>query len=235
MSHHYSGPDISFPHGDARLDLSDLYAFPKPGSAGRSILIMNVHPSSSVRPPGQTSLEPFAADALYEFKIDTDGDAVADIAYRVRFSRFTDGAQQGVNFKQPKSKAGRREITLPDILVDTLRDYRRELLELRLKLGAGKLQDDDLLLTDLDCVSPLRPSAISEAWSDYAAKIGMPKVTFHALRHTHASQLIDQGVNIIMVSRRLGHLKPDTTLRTYAHLYRKDDSKAAEAINASFK
>ena len=93
MSHHYSGPDISFPHGDARLDLTDLYAFPKPGSAGRSILIMNVHPSSSLRPPGQTSLEPFAADALYEFKIDTDGDAVADIAYRVRFSRFTDGAQ----------------------------------------------------------------------------------------------------------------------------------------------
>ena len=35
MSHHYSGPDTSFPHGDARLDLTDLYAFPKPGSAGK--------------------------------------------------------------------------------------------------------------------------------------------------------------------------------------------------------
>jgi hypothetical protein len=31
MSHHYSGPDFGFPHGDARLDLTDLYAFPKPG------------------------------------------------------------------------------------------------------------------------------------------------------------------------------------------------------------
>ncbi len=39
MSHHYSGPDVSFPHGDARLDLTDLYAFPKPGGAGKSILI----------------------------------------------------------------------------------------------------------------------------------------------------------------------------------------------------
>ena len=35
MSHHYSGPDASFPHGDTRLDLTDLYAFPKPGSAGK--------------------------------------------------------------------------------------------------------------------------------------------------------------------------------------------------------
>jgi len=73
--------------------LTDLYAFPKPGSAGKSILIMNVHPSSSIKPPGPTRQDPFATDALYEFKIDTDGDAVADIAYRVRFSRFSDGAQ----------------------------------------------------------------------------------------------------------------------------------------------
>jgi hypothetical protein len=85
MSHHYSGTDFGFPHGDARLDLTDLYAFPKPGDAGKSILIMNVHPSASVNPPGLTTAEPFSRDALYELKIDTDGDAVANIAYRVRF------------------------------------------------------------------------------------------------------------------------------------------------------
>jgi hypothetical protein len=93
MSHHYSGPDASFPHGDARLDLTDLYAFPKPGSTGKSILIMNVHPSSGINPPGPTRQDPFASEALYEFMIDTNGDAVADIAYRVRFSPFTGGAQ----------------------------------------------------------------------------------------------------------------------------------------------
>ena len=52
MSHHYSGPDFGFPHGDARLDLTDLYAFPKPGDAGKSILIMNVHPSAAREPAG---------------------------------------------------------------------------------------------------------------------------------------------------------------------------------------
>jgi hypothetical protein len=93
MSHHYSGPDFGFPHGDARLDFTDLYAFPKPGDAGKSILIMNAHPSASANPPGPTTLEPFASEAVYELKIDTDGDAVADLAYRVRFSPYQGGAQ----------------------------------------------------------------------------------------------------------------------------------------------
>ena len=93
MSHHYSGPDFGFPHGDARLDLTDLYAFPNPGDPRKSILIMNVHPSAAVNPPGPTTAEPFSPEALYEFKIDTDGDAVADIAYRVRFSPSQGGAQ----------------------------------------------------------------------------------------------------------------------------------------------
>jgi len=61
MSHHYSGPDFGFPHGDARLDFTDLYAFPKPGDTGKSILIMNVHPSAGENPPGPTTTEPFAA------------------------------------------------------------------------------------------------------------------------------------------------------------------------------
>jgi hypothetical protein len=70
-----------------------LYAFPKPGEAGKSILIMNVHPSAVVNPPGPTTAEPFSPEALYELKIDTEGNAVADIAYRVRFSSSGDGSQ----------------------------------------------------------------------------------------------------------------------------------------------
>ncbi len=98
MSHHYSGPDWGFPHGDARLDLTDLYAFPKPGDANRSILIINVHPSARdfldrENPLGPTTVDPFAPEAIYELKIDRDGNAVADIAYRVRFSSSEGGAQ----------------------------------------------------------------------------------------------------------------------------------------------
>lgn len=91
MSHHYSGPDFSFPNGDARLDLCELFAFPKPGDASKSIVIMDVHPSAGVNPPGSTTTEAFASEAIYEIKIDTNGDNHADIAYRIRFSPSANG------------------------------------------------------------------------------------------------------------------------------------------------
>jgi hypothetical protein len=93
MSHHYSGPDFTCPRGDARLDLCELFVFPKPGDASKSIVIMDVHPSASVTPPGPTTTEAFAPDAIYEIKIDTNGDVRADIAYRVTFSPPSNGTQ----------------------------------------------------------------------------------------------------------------------------------------------
>src|SRR5437870_13593716 len=78
MSHHASGPNFWFPRGDARLDMTDLYAFTKPGDTAKSIIVLDVHPSFRLDSPEPTTKEPFAPGALYEFKIDTDGNAVAD-------------------------------------------------------------------------------------------------------------------------------------------------------------
>src|SRR5579862_1926822 len=93
MSHHYSGPNFGFPHGDARLDFTDIYEFPKPGDPSKSILIVDVHPSVSAVPPGPTTNEPFATKALYEIKIDTNGDAIADVAFRIKFLAAANGGQ----------------------------------------------------------------------------------------------------------------------------------------------
>jgi hypothetical protein len=73
--------------------LTDPYAFPKPGDPGKSILIMDVHPSVGLNPPGPTTAEAFAPEALYEIKIDTNSDAVADITYQMRFAFSKGGAQ----------------------------------------------------------------------------------------------------------------------------------------------
>ncbi len=105
MSHHYSGPNFGFPHGDARLDFTDLYAFPKPGDAGKSILIMNMHPSAGVNPPGPTTTVPFSPEAIYELRMDTNGDTVADIAYRVRFTSFEGGAQSATLLRAEGAQA----------------------------------------------------------------------------------------------------------------------------------
>jgi hypothetical protein len=93
MSHHASGPNFGFPRGDARLDMTDLYAFPKPGDPGKSILVLNVHPSFRLDSPEPTTKEPFAPGALYEIKIDTNGNAIADIGYSVQFASSEHGKQ----------------------------------------------------------------------------------------------------------------------------------------------
>ena len=93
MSHHASGPNFGFPRGDARLDMTDLYAYTKPGDPNKSILILNVHPSFRLDSPEATTSEPFKPGALYEFKIDTNGDAVADICYSVQFASSENGKQ----------------------------------------------------------------------------------------------------------------------------------------------
>ena len=92
MAHHYSGPDFSFPHGDARVDHCDLFVFPSPEGASRSVLAIDVHPSFGISPPGPTTREPFSPEALYELKVDTDGDGIADVAFRARAS-MSDGTQ----------------------------------------------------------------------------------------------------------------------------------------------
>jgi uncharacterized protein DUF4331 len=93
MSHHASGPDFGFPHGDARLDMTDLYVFPKPGGPGKSTIIFNVHPSMAVNPLGPTTREPFAPGALYEIKVDINSDAIADVCYSVQFASSADSTQ----------------------------------------------------------------------------------------------------------------------------------------------
>ena len=128
MSHHYSGPNFGFPRGDARLDFTDLYAFPKPGDAGKSILIMNAHPSAVANPPGPTTPEPFAPEALYELKIDTNGDAVADITLQVRFSSSKDGTQTAtlrrVDGANTTATENDGQIILEGVPVSTGRDAR---------------------------------------------------------------------------------------------------------------
>ena len=93
MSHHYPGPEFAFPNKDARLNFTDLFAFPKPGDDSKSIVILNFHPSEGLNPKGPTTTVPFAAHALYELMIDTDGDNVVNIAYSVRFAESPDGKQ----------------------------------------------------------------------------------------------------------------------------------------------
>jgi integrase len=142
--------------------------------------------------------------------------------------------KHGLRFKSTKTRSGRRDVSLPDIVVEVLREHRRSQLELRLALGMGRIGSTALLFpASLDDQAPMSPGSFSAEWREVADRLGLVGVPLHSLRHTHASQLIDAGVDIVTISKRLGHASPAITLKVYAHLFRKDDGKAAEAINAA--
>jgi Domain of unknown function (DUF4331) len=87
MADHLDAPGLTSPAMDARVDITDNFAFQKPGDPSRVILIMNVNPLAP------THADEFRHDALYETLVDTNGDARPDRAFRYRFTRKENGQQ----------------------------------------------------------------------------------------------------------------------------------------------
>jgi integrase len=136
----------------------------------------------------------------------------------------------GLIFKPPKTKHGRRTITSAPTTVTVLREHLRAQLEQRLKLGLGKPADDAPVFTNWKG-EPRFPGSVTKEWTAAMQPLGIT-ATFHSLRHTHASTLIASGLDILTISRRLGHGSPSITLNIYGHLIRPDD-RAAQIIEAA--
>jgi integrase len=149
-----------------------------------------------------------------------------------------DLGRRGLQFKAPKTRYSRRQISLPASIVSELRALRREQQEERLKLGLGREPDGALVFRRLDPASgsyiPLVPNSVTTEWRRLVKLLTLPKVSLHAWRHTHASQLIGSGMDILTISRRLGHGSPSITLDVYGHLFKRKDDGAADVFEAAF-
>jgi len=152
----------------------------------------------------------------------------------LRVERAIEETRQGLRVKAPKTKRGRRSVMLPQRAVAVLRGHRIGQLEQRLVLGLGKIADDTLVFSTVEG-EMIWPDDLTRVWARVCSANQLPRVTFHALRHTHASMLIAAGVDVLTISRRLGHSKPSTTLDVYGHLFKGADAAAATAIDAIFK
>jgi integrase len=114
-----------------------------------------------------------------------------------------------------------------------LRVHHARQLEQRLALGLGKPAGDALVFARWDG-SPHVPLWATQKFSRTVRALGITGVTLHALRHTHASALIASGIDVLTVSRRLGHANAAITLGVYGHLFANTDSRAAEVTEALF-
>lgn len=130
-------------------------------------------------------------------------------------------------FKSPKTRQSRRTITLPSLTVEALARHRAEQAAERLRLGLGK---GDLVFTGPEG-SMLDPNNVTKAFAEVVRAIGVRRITFHGLRHTHISHQLMDGVHVKVVSERAGHANVGITLLVYAAFIPNMQADAAAGVD----
>ncbi len=138
----------------------------------------------------------------------------------------------GLVFKTPKTSGSERTIRLPDALLPELRAHRAEQARRKLLLGAD-YQDHDLVVCWEDG-RPMRPDYLSKKFS-HISRSAEAGITFHGVRHTHGTQLAEEGENPKAISKRLGHANVRITLDIYTHPTERMDESAARKINGRLR
>jgi integrase len=139
----------------------------------------------------------------------------------------------GLRFKDVKKKRSRRPISIPKLLTEALEPHRQQQDKHREMYGADYGGNDLICCREDGSIWP--PSAFTSAYRDLLRRRKIPNVRFHDLRHSHASQLLRDGVNPKVISERLGHSKVGFTLDVYSHLLPGMQEEAARKTDAGLR
>jgi integrase len=140
-----------------------------------------------------------------------------------------EGSRGGVTFGPPKSKRSRRTIALDSETLQAFKQHREAQLLERAFAGDAYV-DHDLVFAD-ELGAPIYPSRLTETFTRHRKAAGLTIGTLHITRHTHATLALTNGVPLHIVAARLGD-RPETILKTYAHLLPQSDVQAAEQVAA---
>ena len=151
----------------------------------------------------------------------------------LRVMESLEQTKTGIRFKAPKS--GRhRAITLPAYAVEDLRRLKREQAEELLALGVR--QTGDTLLCCRADGEPHQPLSLTYEFARFMGRMkDLPRVRFHDLRHSHATQLLASGVHPKIASERLGHASVGITLDLYSHVTDTMQSDAAVKLDSAMQ
>ena len=136
----------------------------------------------------------------------------------------------GIYTKDPKTETSYRTISIPISIIKLLKQYKIKQLEQKIRIG-NKWNNTNYLFVQWDG-KPMHPDTITKWFRQFLEDKNLPHITFHGLRHTHATLLISQGLDVRTVSNRLGHAQTSTTLNIYAHSFAKMDTEASNKLNS---
>ena len=137
-------------------------------------------------------------------------------------------ADKGVFTKTPKTESSIREVAIPNFIVSLLEQYKLWYDEQ--KSFYGELWTDSNRLFVQADGKPMHPSTISKWFVKYVGQIGLPVINFHGLRHTNATLLISQNIDVAVVAARLGHAQITTTFNFYVHPIISHNRNAGNAL-----
>jgi integrase len=136
---------------------------------------------------------------------------------------------KGYLLSTPKTKKSKRQVPIPDSLVKELKAHKERQETQRKRLGE-QYQDQDLVIcTEIGTLQD--PRNVLRVMKRISKAANVTSIRFHDIRHTHASILISEGVDIVRVAARLGHSDPTITLKNYAHLIPNQDDEVADIFH----
>ena len=137
-------------------------------------------------------------------------------------------AEAGVFFKEPKTGKSRYVYASP-LVVSALEDHRTKQESEKSELDS--LYEDQGMVISQPTGLPQHPDTISSWFPKFCVSIGLPRIRFHDLRHTHASLLLRKGINAKVVSDRLGHSGIGITMDVYSHILDDQATETAAALD----
>lgn len=143
-----------------------------------------------------------------------------------RTSNYTVG--QGIYTDTTKTKSSQRTLKFPIAVMNVIREYKSEQDSERERMGNKWENTDRLFVTDFG--KPLHPNMPYYWLKRFCAKNTLPFHGLHSFRHTFASLLVSEGVDIVSVSGALGHSAVSTTSNVYCHLLENARAKVNEAV-----
>ncbi len=136
---------------------------------------------------------------------------------------------KGYELSSPKTFKSKRQIHIPDHILDDLITHKKQQKEWKQRLGEQYQENHLVICTEFGTFQD--PRNLLRVMERLCKKAKVAKIRFHDIRHTHASILIAESVDIVKVANRLGHTKPKTTLDYYAHLIPSDHDEVADIFH----
>lgn len=140
---------------------------------------------------------------------------------------------KGYVLTSTKTRSSNRIIPISDLVVNELIKYRKQQEIYKEQLGKQYQDEDFVICTETG--SKQDPRNVLRALKRLITTSGVTKIRFHDFRHTHATILISSGVDVVKVSKRLGHANAKITLETYAHLVPNEDNDLADIFEKALE